>query len=167
MDLSEYKKTLTKNHKPRTVIFLVKEDKVLLGYKKNGFGKGYYLGIGGKVEKNESVEEGALREFREEVGVKIKPFNLQKVAVLDFYFPHVSDESWNQQVYAYLVYEWENEPQETDEIKPIWFDKTRLPLEEMWDDAKYWIPKILNGEEVYEEYMFNNQLKVIEHQKVK
>lgn len=166
MNLIEYKSTLKKNHKPRTVIFLVKDDNVLLGYKKSGFGKGYYLGIGGKVEENETVEEGALREFEEEVGVKIKLSALKKMAVLDFYFSHIPDESWNQQVHAYIVTDWEGEPKETEEIKPVWFNKDRLPLEEMWDDAKYWIPNILNGQVVYKEFLFDSNLKVIDHQNV-
>jgi hypothetical protein len=55
MTLSEYKSTIKKSHKPRIVIFLVKDKKVLLGYKKTGWGKRYYLGIGGKVEPNETI----------------------------------------------------------------------------------------------------------------
>ena len=35
--------------------------KVLLGYKKRGFGKDKYNGFGGKVEKNESILECAIR----------------------------------------------------------------------------------------------------------
>lgn len=167
MDLIKYKLKLMKKLKPRTIVFLVKGDQVLLGYKKNGFGKGYYLGIGGKVEKGETIEEAAIREFEEEVRVKINLTDLNKVAVLDFYFPHVEDESWNQQVHAYIVKDWEGEPQETNEIKPVWFNKDKLPLKEMWDDARFWIPQILEGKAIYEEYFFNDQLKVIEHKKTK
>lgn len=109
--LQEYISSLSHTLKPRTVIFLIKDNKVLLGYKKTGFGKGNYIGIGGKVEKGETVEEGAIRELEEEVQVTVLPNNLNKVAIVKFYFPHIKDESWNQEVHAYLVSEWNGEPQ--------------------------------------------------------
>jgi 8-oxo-dGTP diphosphatase / 2-hydroxy-dATP diphosphatase len=34
---------------------------VLLGLKKKGFGKGKWNGFGGKVEKNETILEAAIR----------------------------------------------------------------------------------------------------------
>ena len=34
---------------------------MLLGYKKRGFGKGWWNGFGGKVDPNESVEDAAKR----------------------------------------------------------------------------------------------------------
>jgi hypothetical protein len=36
-------------------------DKILLGYKKRGFGIHKWNGLGGKVEPNESIAEGAKR----------------------------------------------------------------------------------------------------------
>lgn len=38
-----------------------KDDQVLLGYKKRGFGVGTWNGFGGKVEEGESIRNGALR----------------------------------------------------------------------------------------------------------
>ena len=162
--LSEYKKALKKDLKPRTVIFLIKGNKVLLGFKKIGFGKNYYIGIGGKVEDGETIESAAIREINEEIHVSITPNNLIKTAILRFYFPHIADESWNQEVHAYLVKNWEENPSSSNEIEPTWFDNDELPVNKMWDDAQYWIPKILKGEKVYEEYLFNDDLAVIDHQ---
>jgi len=162
MLVEEYTKSLKNELKPRTVVFLVKDDKVLLGYKKKGFGKGYYIGIGGKVEDEETIENAAIREIKEEINVAVSVENLQKVAILKFYFPHIADESWNQEVHAYLVNSWDGEPTSTEEIEPKWFDKNELPLDKMWDDAHYWIPNILKDEKIYEEYLFNEDLKVIE-----
>ena len=36
-------------------------NKILLGYKKRGFGMHKWNGLGGKVEPNESIAEGAKR----------------------------------------------------------------------------------------------------------
>ena len=50
MNLQKYKASLQKSLRPRTLCFLLKKNHVLLGLKKKGFGKGNWLGIGGKVE---------------------------------------------------------------------------------------------------------------------
>jgi 8-oxo-dGTP pyrophosphatase MutT (NUDIX family) len=102
--------------RPRTVTFLLRGTEVLLGLKKQGFGKHYLLGIGGKVENGETIEEAAKREVVEEISVLLP--EIQKVGVLNFYFPHIADGSWNQQVHVYSATKWEGEPQESEEIKP-------------------------------------------------
>ena len=55
--------------RPRTVVFLLRGTEVLLGLKKKGFGENYLVGIGGKVEDGETIEEAAKREVAEEVHV--------------------------------------------------------------------------------------------------
>jgi 8-oxo-dGTP diphosphatase len=42
--------------------------------------------------------------------------------------------------------EWHGEATETAEITPRWFPFTALPLAGMWDDARYWLPRVLDGE---------------------
>ncbi len=116
---------IKKNLRSRTVTFLLKGNKVMLGLKNKGFGKGYYLGIGGKVESDETIEQAAKREIEEEVEVKVKTVNNQ--GILNFYFPHIENESWNQQVHVFIVTKWEGEPKETEEISPEWFDKKEIP----------------------------------------
>lgn len=44
-----------------TLAFVIDGKRVLLGYKKRGFGKGWWNGFGGKVHHDESVEDGAKR----------------------------------------------------------------------------------------------------------
>lgn len=54
---------------------LVKDGQILLvRHEKNG--KSYWLLPGGGVDYGESLEESLIREFREEVGLKIKTGNL-------------------------------------------------------------------------------------------
>ena len=62
--------------KQATLCFLVRENKgkiyeVCLAMKKRGFGMGRWNGVGGKVE-NESIEEAAAREAKEEINVEVK-----------------------------------------------------------------------------------------------
>lgn len=162
MSLDEYKKILKKPLRSRTLTFFINNDKVMLGYKKSGFGKGNYLGIGGKVELGESIEDAAKREILEEVEVTAN--HLLKKGIINFYFPHIQDESWNQQVHVFLLKEWKGEPQETIEIKPEWFEITQIPYSRMWDDAHFWLPLILQGKVIEAEFVFNANLQVIESQ---
>ena len=110
-----------------TLVFLIKENKILLGMKKKGFGAGLYNGFGGKVKEDENLEEAAVRELFEEAGLKTKPENLTKKAELSFSFPHKSD--WNQTVHVYLVNQWSGKPTESDEMKPKWFNLNNLPYQ--------------------------------------
>ncbi len=96
--------------RPRTLTFLLSSTEVLLGLKKKGFGKNYLLGIGGKVENGEDIENAAKREVAEEINVILS--ELHKVGVLNFYFPHIEDKSWNQQVHVFTTTMWEGKPQE-------------------------------------------------------
>ncbi len=45
-----------------TLCFLRTKDKILLGMKKRGFGKGKYNGFGGKIGSDETIEDAAVRE---------------------------------------------------------------------------------------------------------
>ena len=44
-----------------TLLFVLKPGKVLLGYKKRGFGADRWNGFGGKVQQGENIEEAAIR----------------------------------------------------------------------------------------------------------
>lgn len=160
MNLTSYKSSLKKSLRPRTLSHLIKDRKILLGYKKTGFGKGNLLGIGGKVEQGETIEQAASRELEEEIKVKVSKF--VPMGYLDFYFPHVEDESWNQKVHIFVVHDWVGEPEETEEIRPEWYDLDRLPIDKMWDDDRYWLQEMLDGKTIKREFLFDPKLRVSE-----
>lgn len=54
---------MTKNVTVATVIYVIQNDKILLGYKKRGFGMGKWNGFGGKVEPNETIVEAGLMKI--------------------------------------------------------------------------------------------------------
>lgn len=161
MKLAEYKSSLTEIRQ-RTLCFLFRDGKVLLGLKKTGFGKGNWLGIGGKVEPGEGIEEAAIREAQEEICVT--PMNLKRVGLLNFLFPLADDPNrWNQQVFVFVTDQWQGEIAETSEIKPEWFSSSEIPYHSMWDDATYWLPGILAGKGIEADFLFGEDLKVREY----
>jgi 8-oxo-dGTP diphosphatase len=127
-----------------SLCFLTRGGEVLLARKKRGFGLGKWNGVGGKSEPGETIEETAVRETREEIGVT--PLGLRRIATLDFFFPpDPAFAGWEQQVCVFLADRWEGEPVETDEVAPRWFPADALPLTEMWADDAHWLPLALRG----------------------
>lgn len=160
MTIDDYKQTLHNPLCPRAICFLVRGGEVLLGKKKEGFGKGNWVGIGGKIESGETIEQGLARELQEEIGVMST--NFKKIAVIDFYFPHRSDESWNQQVHAFTANSWEGKPKETNEILPQWFSKDALPFDSMWADARHWLPVALSGRDLSADFLFDDTFEILD-----
>ncbi|RJQ20739.1 8-oxo-dGTP diphosphatase [Candidatus Woesearchaeota archaeon] len=134
-----------------TLCFLLKENEVLLGMKKKGFGEGKWNGFGGKVEQGESIEAAAVREMREESGVLAR--GIRKHAELTFIFPKKPE--WDQVVHVFVAKEWEGEPVESDEMAPRWFAHKDIPFKSMWVDDKHWLPLVLEGRFVRGTFRFD------------
>jgi 8-oxo-dGTP diphosphatase len=120
------------------------ERQVLLGHKKTGLGTGKIVALGGHVEEGESADQAAAREVKEEAGLTVDAAALTEVAGITFLFPERP--RWDMTVNVFATTEWDGEVTETAEITPQWFPVTALPLAGMWDDARYWLPRILAGE---------------------
>lgn len=122
-----------------TLLFLRREDEILLAMKKRRFGAGKWNGAGGKVEPGERYEQAAIRECEEEIGVT--PLSLEKVGELHFFgLPDVE-----HYTHVYVAKKWQGEPCETEEMAPRWFKETEIPYGAMWPDDIYWIPLMLAG----------------------
>ena len=126
--------------KQLTLCMVVRGHEILLGMKKRGFGEGRWNGFGGKVDEGESIEEAAVREVKEEVGLEVT--QMEKVGIIEFSFesdPKVLE------VHIFKVQEFNGSPGETEEMKPQWFPSDEIPFEHMWPDDEYWFPYLLEG----------------------
>ena len=153
--------------KQTTLIFLLNKEnnQILLGMKKRGFGSGKWNGFGGKVNPNESVKDGAIRELEEESNVKAPSEHVKKLGELDFFF--LRNPEWNQKVHLFMSNKWEGEPIESEEMLPQWFTFNEIPFEKMWADDPHWLPKILNNENVFAEFTFGEDNETISNIKWK
>lgn len=140
-----------------TLCFIFEEDEVLLIEKKRGVGSGLYNGPGGKLE-DETAEECAVRETVEET--RVRPEKLEKMGELEFMF----GEKPFMFVHVFKAESFSGEPGETEEARPEWFSIDDLPLEEMWPDEKYWVPKMLEGEKFLARFFFDEEGdEILEH----
>jgi len=128
------------------------KERILLAMKKRNFGAGKYNGFGGRVEAGETVEQAAIRELREESLLEANITHLKKAGEIDFYFPHKPE--FDQTVHVYLLEQYRGEPKETDEMAFKWFDVKAIPYHQMWDDDKYWLPKVLEGKKLRASFTF-------------
>ena len=117
---------------------------ILLGYKKRGFGQGKWDGFGGKPQDGESLVQAAVRELKEESGLLAGKSDLKPMGVITFVFP--AKPEWDQEVHVFVARKWQGEPMESEEMRPDWFGIHQIPLEEMWDDSRHWLPQIISGE---------------------
>ena len=168
-----------------TLVFVrdLAKEKILLGYKKRGFGMNKWNGLGGKVEPNETILEGAKRysffnfvfksfkfqlklkkkqkqsEAREESGLEI--LSIKKVGYIEFQFE--SNLSEMLEVHMFSGDKFKGELRECDEIRPEWFDTNKIPFEKMWKDDSYWFPKMLSNQMFKAYFLFKEDLETIIH----
>jgi 8-oxo-dGTP diphosphatase len=147
--------------KQATLCLLRRDDEVLLGLKKRGFGKGHIVGIGGTLEAGETPEQTVVREVEEEIGVVVAARDLLTVAHIAFWFPHRP--SWHMQVVVFVAHQWLGEPGESAEIRPFWFPVAALPTERMWDDSRLWLPRVLTGERLRASFTYAPDNTTVNH----
>lgn len=118
-------------------------EQVLLGHKNTGLGVGRMVGPGGKVEPGESLRAAAIRELAEEVGIQAVAESLIPIASLRYPFPtrpHLSQRS-----HAFILREFDGEIRPSAELSPSWWPLPHIPFDQMWPDAKLWLPSALAG----------------------
>lgn len=133
-----------------TICIIRKGDDVLLGLKKRRFGAGQWNGFGGKVDKGETIEEGAKRELKEESGLEVE--ELSKRGIIEFSF---QNDPKILEVHIFLIEKFSGMPIETEEMKPEWFKIKDIPYEKMWSDDKFWFPLFLAGKKFKGTFLFD------------
>ena len=132
---------------------------VLLGRKKMGLGAGNIVGLGGKLEPGETPRQAAVREIEEESGLRVAEADLSPRGILTYLFPH--REAWSQVSHVFVCADWVGVPGESDELNPEWFEVDSLPVDEMWDDARHWLPGVLAGIPVRATFTFGDDLATV------
>ena len=134
------------------LVFLRRNNQILLAMKKRGFGVGKINGVGGKAGKDESIEAAAIREAGEEISVTIDVKDLIKVAEIKFCFK--DQVGWDIHCDIFFTYKWIGEPVESEEMLPSWYELNEIHYDKMWVDDKYWLPIVLSGKKIKAEFWF-------------
>ena len=146
--------------KTLSLLFLRRDDEVLLAMKKRGFGEGRWNGVGGKVEPDETIESAMIRETQEEIGVT--PTQYEKVGDIRF-DEFFKDIPTLMHVYIFIATEWTGKPTESDEMAPRWFGLKDVPYDEMWSDDPYWLPQVLEGKKISADFKLDQSDAILSH----
>ena len=125
-----------------TLLYIIKDNKILLAEKKRGFGVGKLNGVGGKIENDESIEQAMLRETMEEIGVKPIDFEQRAIIHFDLFY---KGEKEKEDTYVFVASNYIGELIETEEMKPKWFELKNLPFEKMFSDDRLWLNSLIEG----------------------
>ena len=139
---------------PATLVFVFRDNEVLLIDKKTGLGKGKINAPGGKVDPGETPEQAAIRECREELLIEVR--NLEYCGEHRFQFV----DGYSIHVHVYRTRDFEGELTETREAAPRWCGIDRIPFERMWEDDRYWIPRMIRGERFRTRWIFDGDRMV-------
>lgn len=142
----------------RTVLcFVFRGDELLMIHKKRGQGAGKMNVPGGKLRGNETEEAAAERETVEETG--IRPLGLRLAGRLEFYFPE--SDAWDNTCAVFISERCSGTlVPETDECSARWVKRKQIPIEQMWDSDRLWLPYLLAGRPFHRAYHFDASEKV-------
>ncbi|OXU24692.1 hypothetical protein TSAR_001482 [Trichomalopsis sarcophagae] len=141
-----------------SLVFVRKQAEILLGLKKRGFGEGKWNGFGGKVEANETILQGAIRELKEECGLSTS--ELRKIGFLEFEF---EGDPTLLEVHVFETYKYHGEVTESDEMRPQWYDLKNIPFEKMWPDDAYWFPYMFREEPFKGYFLYRGIDLILKH----
>ena len=134
-----------------TLCLVEKDEQVLLGMKKRGFGEGLYNGFGGKVDTYETIEGAAARELFEEAGVTA--LTLEKIGILEFSF--AEEPTLELVMHIFKTNNFSGAPIESPEMKPRWFSINAIPYSHMWTSDIVWFPLFLSGQKFTGKFRFD------------
>ena len=128
-----------------TLCYIEKNSQILLLHRTkksidpNG---GKWIGVGGKLEQNESPDECIIREVYEETGLHIQP---QLRGILTFILP-----KWeNELTFLYTSNNFEGTLKECNEGQLHWIDKDKVLDLNLWEGDKHFLPKLLETNDFF------------------
>ncbi len=134
-----------------TLLFVVRDGRILLIEKHRGLGQGKVNGPGGRLEPGETPRAAAVREAEEEI--RIRPTGIRPAGELRFQFV----DGYSIHVYVFRAHGFAGEPESTVEATPLWADLDSIPYERMWEDDAVWLPLLLREQPFAGRFVFDGE----------
>jgi 8-oxo-dGTP diphosphatase len=132
--------------------FIRREGQLLLILKKRGLGHGKINAPGGRLEPGETLEQAAVRETQEEVG--LTPLGLRTAGRLDFAFT----DGYSLKCHVFTADDFDGTLTETEEADPFWCPEADIPYGRMWSDDRLWLPLLLEKRPFCAQFVFDGDL---------
>ena len=122
-----------------TLCYIEKDNQYLMLHrtkKKKDINKDKWIGIGGKLEENESPEECIIREVKEETGLRLKSYQLRCIVT------YVSTNWETEYMYVFTSDDFEGNIIECNEGDLQWVNKDEVTKLNTWEGDKIFIEKM-------------------------
>ena len=123
-----------------TLCYIEQNEKYLMllrNKKQKDVNKGKWIGVGGKLEPQETPEECVCREVKEETGLTVNRFRMR--GILFFY-----SEGWEEEcIFVFTSDRFSGELKECDEGELRWIDKDRIPELNLWEGDRLFLKNLL------------------------
>ncbi len=144
-----------------TVVYLKKDDNYLLLYrnkKKNDINHAKWIGVGGRKEANETIDECAIRETKEETGFDIHSLKCAGEVLF-------VDDDLYMMMYVYEITDFSGTQITCDEGELKWIPIKDIYNYPMWEGDKAFLPKLINHEPYFKMKLVyeHSELKSIEN----
>ena len=131
-----------KQNIPETVTcYIKKDDCYLLLYRnkeENDMNEGKWLGVGGHVEKNETIDHAMIREIKEETGLDVYAFRCAGEVLF------INDD-YQEKMYVYEVSEVKGELIACNEGDLSWIPVKDIYQYPMWEGDKVFLPLLFTN----------------------
>ena len=139
------------------MIYLKRDNSYLLllrNKKKNDINEGKWIGVGGHVEKGETVDECAIREVKEETGYDVHSLKCAGEVLF-------VDENLKMMMYIYEATDFSGEMIECNEGNLKWIPIKDIYDYPMWEGDKAFLPKLINHEPYFKMVLTYSQNKLV------
>lgn len=123
-----------------TLCYIEKDEKYLMLHrvkKENDINRDKWIGVGGKLERDESPEECLLRETYEETGLTLAGYRMRGVITF------VSDKWDTEQMFLYTADDFTGTIKECDEGELVWIDKSDIMSLSLWEGDKIFLKLLM------------------------
>ena len=143
------------------VCHLKKDNCYLLMYrnkKKHDINHNKWIGVGGKVEEGETIDEAAIREVKEETGYDVHSLKCAGEVLF-------IDDDLYMMMYVYEIEDFSGEQIDCNDGELKWIPLTEIYNYPMWEGDKAFLPKLINHEPYFKMKLVyeHNELKSIEN----
>ena len=132
---------------PQTVLaYIEKDDSFLMLFrnkKKNDINANKWIGVGGHLEKNETVEQALYREIKEETGLDVVSY--EKRGLIHFNYGELSEI-----MHLFIVKEFKGELIDCDEGTLKYIPKNEVLDIPIWEGDRIFLKKLLSNDPYFE-----------------